>query len=216
MWRQILSLIVWAGWTITGLQTHRDWCFHVWGRKQDLLGTAWLRGATGQPSYLLSLSPLPSLPPFLSLSFFLGIRFWNQSLTLAKQVLYHLSRGSQPFFVLVIFQIGSHEFCLGLALDVDSPTSTSPVTVITDVFHHVWLVLWDRALLNFCFSWPWTVILLSLCLPLSTLSAWELDFIWFSECSIHSEADGPLCITLLRSRDHRTPSQLDAKWRDIA
>jgi hypothetical protein len=71
---------------------------------------------------------------------------WTQSFVVARQVLYHLSYTYIPFFALVIFQIGSHAFWPGLALDYNLPTFATHLTGLqmfattsshSDCFHSV-------------------------------------------------------------------------------
>jgi hypothetical protein len=71
----------------------------------------WTIFATSHESKMLKGNPPLLLPsdilkvvPFLCVC---GTRLWTQGLTLARQALYHLNH--QPWFVLGIFKIGSHE-----------------------------------------------------------------------------------------------------------
>jgi hypothetical protein len=52
-------------------------------------------------------------------------------------------------FALVIFHIGFHAFCLGLALEHDPPTYTSQVAGVTNMCQQIQLVLRDMVLLTF-------------------------------------------------------------------
>jgi hypothetical protein len=83
---------------------------------------------------------------------------WTQGLTFARQEIYHFNH-TFSLFVLVIFQIGSHTFCLGPALDHDLPSYASWVAGIRCSCQHTWLICWDGVLVNFCLGWPWTLIL---------------------------------------------------------
>jgi hypothetical protein len=103
---------------------------------------------------------------FYLLTAFGDTGIWAQSLTLARQLLYHLSHKPSPFFTLIIFQVVSHIFatyslpqswddrreppsptywlkeafahffCLGLVLNHDPLISASQVARITGVSHH--------------------------------------------------------------------------------
>jgi hypothetical protein len=75
-----------------------------------------------------------------SIFFFCSTGVWTQSLTLARQMLYHLSTHMSPtLFALGYFSDRVSGFCPELAFDWDSPTCTSQVAGIIDVHHHVWL-----------------------------------------------------------------------------
>jgi hypothetical protein len=66
--------------------------------------------------------------------FLVGTRALTQGLTLARQLLFHLSHSISPFFVMGIFKIGSHKlFAQGLALNTVVLIFASWVARITGV-----------------------------------------------------------------------------------
>jgi hypothetical protein len=76
---------------------------------------------------------------------------------------FHLSHTPNPFAFSYFFSI--------LALDHDPFTSVSWVRGITDMYHHPWLVFWERVSPTFCLDWSWTAI------PLSGIT--EMSFFFF-------------------------------------
>jgi hypothetical protein len=60
-----------------------------------------------------------------------GTGVWTQGLSLARQVLYHLSLAPNPVSALVIFQVKSHIFAQGLASDFTPLTYNPHVAKMT-------------------------------------------------------------------------------------
>jgi hypothetical protein len=100
------------------------------------------------------LGPLPHgsetvhVPPFLFIFSFDSTWVWTQDLAFARQA---LSIWAMPLalFALVIFQIGSRDFCLWLALDHDPTTCASWVAGMTGTYCHTQLVCLGWHLGNF-------------------------------------------------------------------
>jgi hypothetical protein len=87
---------------------------------------------------------------------------WTQDLTLARQVLYHLSHAPIPLLALVIWGIASHIFVLAI-LHCEPPIYNFHVAGITGVHHHTQplvelgsaslLAQGRLELLQICISW---------------------------------------------------------------
>jgi hypothetical protein len=125
---------------------------------------SWVCGSCGKSRWTQPHTELPwytkdkFVLTSLSFYFFFG-GVWTQNLGFARQVLYHFKL-IQPFFALVVFQIGSCIFCVGLALDLDPPNYVFYLTGLTDICRHSCFVGWNGVSLVFCQDWPQGMILL--------------------------------------------------------